>query len=101
MKPRTSISGSRLAQLVGDEGAGDQDAAAIEPTVGLGPAPRGGLLQAEDREADTGGDQHRAAVVDRDGLGLLCRLGLTIRTSATIATGMLIQKIERHVHSVR
>ena len=68
----------------------------------LSPAPDARLLQPEHNQAHRAADQHRAAVVELFPAGSVSpRDERRISTSATIATGTLIQKIERHVHCVR
>ena len=72
------------------------------PMAGLPQPQMRRLLEAEDAEADAAGDQHQAAVVHA-GRPVARSSGfeITISTRAMIATGMLTQKIARHVHCVR
>ena len=75
-KMRICISGIVVAQLVEDEG--DEQGGAggdAEPGDGAAPAPDARLLQAEHGEPHAGGDQHRAAVVERRRVLLVVRLG--------------------------
>ena len=52
----------------------DQPGENADPRPRITPSPRDRLLQAEDAQADAGGDEHRAQVIDR--VSLVLRLGL-------------------------
>ena len=101
---RTWISGSRVAQLEADEHGEEREPGDDAAEVAGSSQPHvARLLEAEHAEAHAGARSARRPG-SRCGAGWRLSSGFArryVRTRATIATGTLIQKIARHVQSMR
>ena len=92
-----SVRSSTRAKTTQQDGArrdADADAGLLQPQMRR-------LLETEHAQADAGRDQHQTAVVHPGRPVLGTGFEMAIRTRAMRATGMLTQKMARHVHSVR